>query len=85
MREWRYCSAHSYIYPYTEVSCQLPAPAALSPGKAFPLLTQQKAACAPKPVWKLWKREKSVMGLVLEGITDFSQLSVVIAELILLL
>jgi hypothetical protein len=41
-----------------EKSCQLHAPATLSPGKEPLVPTGEEAGWAPKPVWTQWWREK---------------------------
>jgi hypothetical protein len=41
-----------------EVSGQLHAPSALPSEKDLPLFIEQEAGWAPKPVWKLWRRDK---------------------------
>jgi hypothetical protein len=43
-----------------EVSGQLHAPAALTPGKEAAVLIGYEAEWAPEPVWTLWNREKSL-------------------------
>jgi hypothetical protein len=42
-----------------EVSGQLHAPAALTPGQEPPAPNVYEAGWAPEPVWTLWRREKS--------------------------
>jgi hypothetical protein len=42
-----------------EVSGQLHAPAALTPGKEPPAPIEQEGRWAPESVWVLWRREKS--------------------------
>jgi len=42
-----------------KVSCELHAPAALPPGKAFPVPIGQEAGGGgvPEPVWRYWRRQ----------------------------
>jgi hypothetical protein len=43
-----------------EVSGHLHSLVALPPGKGPSVPTVQEAGWAPEPVWKLWRREKSL-------------------------
>jgi hypothetical protein len=46
-----------------DVSGQLHGPTALPTGKQLPVPTGYEAGWAPKPVWRLWKKEKYRPGI----------------------
>jgi hypothetical protein len=57
--EWMYRSTFSWPRQKLEVSGQLHAPAALTPGKEPPVPIEQEVRWTSEPVWTIWRSENS--------------------------